>query len=73
MRIMVKDKTGFVRDPQTMAILSVDMELVDRHKMKMMQLQKERYRDEEINTIKAELADIRTMMQQFLTMMQDKV
>lgn len=66
MKPRVRDNERFVRDPKNLAILNTDSEAIKRHEMKMEQLRKQKQRDDEINTIKNELSELKSMLRELI-------
>jgi hypothetical protein len=61
----VKDST-FVRDVNNNAVLQTDMTIVRRHEVRMKELQKEQIREQELNTLKQDVQEIKNLLKQLL-------
>lgn len=64
--LKVKDHENLVKDPTSKAILNVDPTVLLKHEQKMKQLEKEKRREDEINNIKSELSEIKSLLQKLL-------
>jgi hypothetical protein len=65
--IKVKDNEHLVKDPVTKAILNIDHKAILRHEQRMKVIEKEKNRDDEINTIKTELSEIKSLLQKLIS------
>lgn len=66
MKLRVKENERLVRDSTNLAILNTDRELIKAHERKMDQLQKAKAQEEQINTLKSEVSEIKQLMQELL-------
>lgn len=66
MKPRVRDHEKFVRDPKNLAILNTDEMAIKKHELKMEQLRKQKQRDEEINVIKNDLQELKTMLRELI-------
>jgi predicted transcriptional regulator len=66
MKLRVKENEKLVRDSTNMAILNTDPDAVKRHEQKMAQLRKAKQQEEEINNLRQEISDIKSMMQELI-------
>lgn len=61
------DHDHLVRDMSNQAILNTDLSVVRKHEKRILELQKEKAREDEINTIKGDLAEIKNLLSKLLT------
>ena len=61
--VKVKDNDDLVRDKNNSAILSVDMDALSKYKMRREQ---ERKRNEEIDTLKKDVSEIKSLLLQMI-------
>ncbi len=66
MKLKVKENEKFVRDANNLAILNTDRDAIKRHEMKMEQLRKQKQRDEEINSIKNDITELKQMLRELI-------
>lgn len=66
MKLRVRDNEKYVRDSMNMAILNTDSDAEKRHEAKMMQLRKQKQQENEINTLKKDISDMKEMMQELI-------
>lgn len=66
MKLRVKENEKFVRDSNNLAILNTDRDAIKRHEFKMEQLRKQKQRDEEINTIKNDINELKQMLRELI-------
>lgn len=66
MKMRVRENERLVRDSRNFAILNTDREGVKAHEKKMAILRKQKEQDEEINTIKRDVSEIKDMLRQLL-------
>jgi hypothetical protein len=64
--IKVVDHPNLVRDTYSKAILNTDSSVVRKHEQRMKDLQKEQARDIEINNIKNDIVEIKSMLKSLL-------
>ncbi len=65
-RARIKEKPHLVKDLNNFAILNTNKAAVAQHKIKMAELQKKKQVDEEINTLKSEVSEIKNMLGEIL-------
>jgi len=66
MKLRVKDNEKFVRDTKNLAILNTDPDSLKKHELKMEQLRKQKQRDEEINSIKNDISELKSMLRELI-------
>jgi hypothetical protein len=66
MKIKVKENETLVRDTSTNAILCVNKNAVLRHNQKMRELSEKESQKNEINMLKQDVSDIKTLLQQII-------
>lgn len=66
MKMRVKENERLVRDSGNFAILNTDQEAVKRHDKKMIELRRIKATEDEINTIKRDVSDIKDLLRQLL-------
>jgi prefoldin subunit 5 len=66
MRLRVKENERLVRDSSNLAILNTDREAIKAHERKMEQLKKVRTQEEQINTLKNDVSELKQLMQELL-------
>ena len=62
----VKENLDYVKDMSTGAILNTNKAIVSKHELKMAELKRNKQIDDEINTLKSEVSDIKGMLSQIL-------
>ena len=62
----VKDNLNYVKDMNNFAILNTNKSAVAKHQQKMAELKRAKLVEEEINTLKSEVSDIKDMLNQIL-------
>lgn len=62
----VKDNLNYVKDMNNFAILNTNKSAVAKHQQKMAELKRAKLVEEEINTLKSEVSDIKDMLTQIL-------
>ena len=62
----VKEHKEFVRDLETNAILNVDSTTVDRHKKIMADIRKEKHVQEQINSLKDDVSEIKNLLKELI-------
>jgi hypothetical protein len=67
MKLKVVDNEGLVRDSNNFAILNTDRSAVSSHHKKIQQLNKQKSQENEINTLKQDVSEIKDMLRQLLT------
>jgi conjugal transfer/entry exclusion protein len=66
MKLRVKGNERLVRDPDNFAILNTDRSALKVHEQKMEQLRRVKNQQDEINTIKRDVSEIKDMLSQLL-------
>jgi len=67
MRFKVKENERLIRDGSNLAILNTDRSAISSHEQKMIQLGKLKTQEEEINTLKSDVSEIKDMLKQLMT------
>lgn len=62
----VKDNLNYVKDMENFAVLNTNKSAVAKHQQKMAELRRAKVMQEEINSLKSEVSDIKTMLNQIL-------
>ena len=62
----IENHPNLIRDMNTQAILNTDRSIIRKHEERIQKLQKEEVRDKEINTLKNDITEIKTMLAQLL-------
>ena len=62
----ITDKQNMVRDMYSKAVLNTDASVVKKHEQRLKLLEKEQAREAEINKLKSELSEIKTLLKQLL-------
>jgi uncharacterized protein YlbG (UPF0298 family) len=62
----VKDNLNYVKDMNNFAILNTNKSAVAKHQQKMAELKRAKVVEEEINSLKSEVSDIKDMLNQIL-------
>ena len=65
-RAKVKDNLHYVKDMENFAILNTNKSAVAKHQQKMAELRRAKMVEEEINSLKSEVSDIKDMLNQIL-------
>lgn len=65
-RAKVKDNLNYVKDMENFAILNTNRSAVAKHQQKMAELRRAKMVEEEINSLKSEVSDIKDMLNQIL-------
>lgn len=60
--LKVENEKSLVRDSTNRAILNTDLSVVKKHELRMRGMDKERAREEEINNLKKDIAEIRELL-----------
>lgn len=66
-KLKVKENERLVRDAGNFAILNTDRSAISSHEQKMAQLRKIKSQEEEINTLKSDVSEIKDMLKQLMT------
>lgn len=70
MKLRVKDNDNLIRDSNNMAILNRNKDLLTAHDMKMRELAEKEAQRNEINSLKNDVSDIKTLLQQIIQRLQ---
>ena len=70
MKLRVKDHDSLIRDSQNMAILNKNKDLLTAHDLKMRELSEKEAQRNEINSLKNDVSDITTLLQQIIQRLQ---
>lgn len=70
MKLRVKDHDSLIRDSQNMAILNKNKDLLTAHDLKMRELSEKEAQRNEINSLKNDVSDIKTLLQQIIQRLQ---
>lgn len=62
----VKENLNYVKDMTTGAILNTNKAAVSKHELKMAEIKRNKQIDDEINTLKSDVSDIKSMLSQIL-------
>jgi len=62
MRMRVKENERLVRDTDNLAILNTDRSALKAHEQKIAQLRRQKAQEEEINNLKRDMDEIKTML-----------
>jgi len=62
----VKENESLVRDSNNFAILNTDRDTLNSHERKMMQLRRQKAQEDEINTLKRDVSEIKDMLRELL-------
>lgn len=65
-RARVRDNMNFVKDMDNFAILNTNKSAVAKHEQKMAEIRRQKQVEAEINSLKSEVSDIKTMLGQIL-------
>lgn len=66
MRLKVKENERLVRDGNTLAILNTDRSAITAHEQKLEQLRRAKAREDEINSLKRDVSEIKELLAQLL-------
>jgi hypothetical protein len=67
MKLKVKENERLVRDSGNFAILNTDRSAIQSHEQKMAQLRRIKSQEQEINNLKGDIAEIKSLLQQLMT------
>ncbi len=67
MRMKVQENERLVRDGSNFAILNTDRSALSAHEQKMAQLRRVKAQEEEINTLKNDISEIKDLLKQLMT------
>jgi hypothetical protein len=65
--LRVEDDRALVRDVQSNAILNTDLSSIKKHDVRMKKIQKERMQQDEINTLKNDISELRDLITTLLS------
>ena len=65
-RARVKENSSFVKDLDTMVILNTNKAAIAKHNQKMVELNRAKQVESEINNLKSEVSDMKDMLSQIL-------
>ena len=65
-RARVKENPDFVKDERGIAVLNTNKAAVSKHELKMAELRRQKQIDDDLNTLKSEVSDIKGMLSQIL-------
>jgi len=66
-RAKIRDNPNFVKDMSNFAILNTNRSAVAKHEQKMVELRRAKQTEEEINSLKSEVSEIKTMLSKILS------
>jgi hypothetical protein len=67
MKLKVRENERLIRDSSNFAILNTDRSVVQSHEQKLAQLRKVKAQEEEINTLKSDISEIKDLLKQLMT------
>lgn len=67
MRLKVQENERLVRDSANFAILNTDRSALTAHEQKMAQLRKVKSQEQEINTLKSDISEIKELLKQLMS------
>lgn len=62
----VKDHDNLIKDFNSGAVLNTDMSSIARHNKRTLEIEEKKRREEEINSIKSDIAEIRHLLQKLI-------
>lgn len=65
-RARVKEDMNFVKDMDTGAILNTNKAAISKHELKMAEIKRNKLIDDEINTLKSDVSEMKNMLSQVL-------
>lgn len=65
--LKVKDEEHLIRDADSKAILNTDLSAVKRHDLRLLQVEREKRRENEINSIKQDITELKDMIRTLLS------
>lgn len=68
----VNENLNYVKDMSNLAILNTNKSAVAKHEQKMSEIRRQKHVQEEINTLKSEVSDIKQMLGQILKAVGEK-
>jgi hypothetical protein len=60
--LVVEEENNLIRDTYSKAILNTDVTAVKRHENRIRQIEKEKQQESEINNLKQEIAEIKSLL-----------
>lgn len=72
MRLPIAEKTGMLRDINSMAILSVDKKALTKDELFKAKMKKEKEVDEAINTLRTNVEDINSKLNRILELLNSR-
>lgn len=66
MKLKVRENERLVRDSGNLAILNTDRSVLTAHEQKMARLRKEQAHEQELNSLKRDVTEIKDLLQQLL-------
>lgn len=66
MRMRVRENERLVRDTDNLAILNTDRSALKAHEQKISQLRKQKAHEDEINTLKRDVNEIKALLRQLI-------
>ena len=67
MRLKVQENERLVRDSSSYAILNTDRSALSQHEQKMEQLRRIKSQEQEINSLKNDISEIKDLLKQLMT------
>lgn len=67
MRLKVQENERLVRDSANFAILNTDRSALTAHEQKMEQIRKVKSQEQEINTLKSDISEIKELLKQLMS------
>lgn len=64
--LKVKDRENLVKDMSTGAILNTDPSAILRHEKRLREMDKEKHREDEINSLKSDISEIKALLKALL-------
>jgi hypothetical protein len=66
MKAKIKDNPNYIKDMDNFAILNTNKSAVAKHEQKIAELRRAKQTEEEINNLKSEVSEIKTMLSKIL-------
>lgn len=60
--LIVQEENNLIRDTYSKAILNTDLTAVKRHENRIKQIEKEKQQESEINSLKQDIAEIKSLL-----------
>jgi hypothetical protein len=67
MRLKVQENERLVRDSASYAILNTDRSALSAHEQKMEQIRRVKSQEQEINSLKSDISEIKDLLKQLMT------